>query len=82
MVLHSCASRATLALALWLDASNCLFIPPADINVSLRSRYDYIVVGGGASGLVVANRLTEDPDGELISSSFSLLHDLANMHAQ
>ena len=27
----------------------------------LRPVYDYVVVGGGTSGLVVANRLTEDP---------------------
>lgn len=27
----------------------------------LRQQYDYIVVGGGTSGLVVANRLTENP---------------------
>jgi hypothetical protein len=26
------------------------------------TEYDYIIVGGGTSGLVVANRLTEDPN--------------------
>ena len=27
--------------------------------------YDYVIVGGGVTGLVVANRLTEDKRGEL-----------------
>jgi ribulose 1,5-bisphosphate synthetase/thiazole synthase len=26
--------------------------------------YDYVIVGGGVTGLVVANRLTEDKRGE------------------
>ncbi len=26
------------------------------------AEYDYVIVGGGTSGLVLANRLTEDPD--------------------
>lgn len=30
------------------------------------SEYDYIVVGGGTSGLVLANRLTEDPNTSVL----------------
>jgi len=36
----------------------------------LKPEYDYVIVGGGTSGLVVANRLTEDP------SSTSILYRL------
>ena len=51
--------RAAALVSLW----------PALIGVRAEDRsptYDYIIVGGGVSGLVVANRLTEGGKSESV----------------
>jgi heterodisulfide reductase subunit A-like polyferredoxin len=48
-----------------LALSNALQIPRHATRISKElvsaTEYDFIVVGGGVSGLTVADRLTEDP---------------------
>jgi len=46
------------------------------IPEGIAPAFDYIVVGGGQSGLVVASRLSEDPR----SKSLRLLLDLSHIH--
>lgn len=57
------------AALLALISSQSTFAAPTTAKFAKRhatelgDAYDYVIVGGGLSGLVVANRLTEDPDG-------------------
>ena len=57
-------SKAALVLLFAFCAlTRSLHLDPRDLNAPFLPCYDYIIVGGGISGLVVANRLTEDPNG-------------------
>ncbi|KAL9600372.1 MAG: hypothetical protein Q9219_003222 [cf. Caloplaca sp. 3 TL-2023] len=51
----------TIATCLPLSALGVLHLHGRDLNAPLLESYDYIVVGCGISGLVVTNRLSEDP---------------------
>jgi choline dehydrogenase len=61
MVLNS---ALTLLVAIF-GVVHSLYLNARNINDALLECYDYIVVGGGISGMVVANRLTEDPNGKV-----------------
>ncbi|KAI9725227.1 MAG: hypothetical protein M1828_003408 [Chrysothrix sp. TS-e1954] len=53
-----CVPVLFLSLTIWTLSQ----ISARPLNAPLLDVYDYIIVGGGVSGLTVANRLTEDPN--------------------
>lgn len=42
----------------------------------LKTEYDYVIIGGGTSGLTVANRLTENEKSESGRSTFLIVQRL------
>ncbi|SLM34007.1 Glucose-methanol-choline oxidoreductase, N-terminal [Lasallia pustulata] len=52
--------------ALLATSAQCVHLFGRDLNAPLLQSYDYVVVGCGISGLVVANRLSEDSSVQVL----------------
>ncbi|PQE03811.1 GMC oxidoreductase protein [Rutstroemia sp. NJR-2017a BBW] len=63
-----------LLAVLFCESAYSIRLGHRDLNADFLPCYDYIIAGGGVSGLVVANRLSEDPTGAIVyNSRFYLL---------
>jgi hypothetical protein len=57
----ACITRLILGLGLPALAVSESSAQVLTSEAQLRSSYDYVIIGGGVSGLTVANRLSENP---------------------
>lgn len=56
---YTSLSLLTVAIIPFVSALSGLITDPTQVN---EQTFDYVIVGGGLGGLVVANRLSENPD--------------------
>lgn len=57
----------TISTLLAASSVTSAYVVPRQIETSqLLPEYDYVIIGGGTAGLTVADRLTEDPDIDVL----------------
>lgn len=66
-IMRSLSSHSVLLSTLLLQSGNHVLASPsrqprADCTPATSRSFDYVIVGGGTAGLVLANRLTENAD--------------------